>query len=59
MDTILLVNAGSSSVKFQVFGTDTARKLTRRIKGQLDGIATRPPSASKRAGWQAHCGSHL
>jgi acetate kinase len=42
MDTILVVNAGSSSVKFQVFGIDTARKLTRRIKGQLDGIGTRP-----------------
>jgi acetate kinase len=42
MDTILVVNAGSSSVKFQVFGVDTARKLTRRIKGQLDGIGTRP-----------------
>ena len=42
MDTILVVNTGSSSVKFQVFGVDTARKLTRRIKGQLDGIGTRP-----------------
>jgi acetate kinase len=42
MDTILVVNAGSSSVKFQVFGVDTTRKLTRRLKGQLDGIGTRP-----------------
>src|SRR5262245_53627154 len=47
MDTILVVNAGSSSVKFQVFGVDTARKLTRKVKGQLDGIGTRPhPRAS-------------
>jgi acetate kinase len=38
MDTILVVNAGSSSVKFQVFGTD----LTRLIKGQMDGIGVQP-----------------
>jgi acetate kinase len=42
MDTILVVNAGSSSVKFQVFaarGHDTPQRL---IKGQLDGIGTQP-----------------
>ena len=42
MDTILVVNAGSSSVKFQVFGTDGKRGLTRVIKGQMDGIGSRP-----------------
>ena len=42
MDTILVVNAGSSSVKFQVFATDGRRELTRLIKGQMDGIGTRP-----------------
>jgi acetate kinase len=52
MDTILVVNAGSSSVKFQVFGTevfgtevfgtDGKRGLTRLIKGQIDGIGARP-----------------
>ena len=42
MDTILVVNAGSSSVKFQVFAAETDRKLKRLIKGQMDGIATRP-----------------
>jgi acetate kinase len=42
MDTILVVNAGSSSVKFQVFGTDAGRGLTRLIKGQMDGIGVRP-----------------
>ena len=41
MDTILVVNAGSSSVKFQVFGTEGS-KLTRLIKGQMDGVGTRP-----------------
>jgi acetate kinase len=42
MDTILVVNAGSSSVKFQVFETDGRSSLERRIKGQMDGIGTRP-----------------
>jgi acetate kinase len=42
MDTILVVNAGSSSVKFQVFATDGTDKLDRLIKGQIDGIGTRP-----------------
>jgi acetate kinase len=42
MDTILVVNAGSSSVKFQVFGADGTSGLRRLIKGQMDGIGTRP-----------------
>ncbi len=41
MDTILVVNAGSSSVKFQVFGIEVG-DLKRQIKGQVDGIGTRP-----------------
>jgi acetate kinase len=42
MDTILVVNAGSSSVKFQVFGADGKGALDRVVKGQMDGIGTRP-----------------
>jgi len=42
MDTILVVNAGSSSVKFQVFATDGTASLKRLVKGQMDGIGTRP-----------------
>jgi acetate kinase len=42
MDSILVVNAGSSSVKFEVFAADRSAKLTRKIKGQMDGIGTRP-----------------
>jgi acetate kinase len=42
MDTILVVNAGSSSVKFQVFETDRKSGLNRLIKGQIDGIGVRP-----------------
>jgi len=33
MDTILVVNAGSSSVKFQVFGSDREGAADRLIKG--------------------------
>jgi acetate kinase len=42
MDTILVVNAGSSSVKFQVFGVDDSAEPRRVVKGQVDGIGTRP-----------------
>ena len=42
MDTILVVNAGSSSVKFQVFALDGDGRLHRQIKGQMDGIGSRP-----------------
>ena len=42
MDTILVVNAGSSSVKFQIFAVDGEGRLQRQIKGQMDGIGSRP-----------------
>ena len=42
MDTILVVNAGSSSVKFQVFAVDGDGRLQRQLKGQMDGIGSRP-----------------
>jgi acetate kinase len=42
MDTILVANAGSSSVKFQVFGIEQDGGLRRQIKGQMDGIGSRP-----------------
>jgi acetate kinase len=42
MDTVLVVNAGSSSVKFQVFGANGSSGPKRLIKGQIDGIGTRP-----------------
>jgi len=42
MDTILVVNAGSSSVKFQVFAAEGAAEPRRLIKGQVDGVGTRP-----------------
>jgi acetate kinase len=42
MDAILVVNAGSSSVKFQIFDQKASSDPQRLIKGQFDGIGTRP-----------------
>jgi acetate kinase len=42
MDAILIVNAGSSSLKFQAFGTGRTGDLKRLVKGQIDGIGTLP-----------------
>jgi acetate kinase len=47
MDAILVVNAGSSSVKFQIFGIEGGA-LQRLIKGQIDGIGTRPRLSAER-----------
>lgn len=41
MDAILIINAGSSSLKFQLFGL-VGDQLTRRVRGQMDGIGLRP-----------------
>ena len=49
MDAILVVNAGSSSVKFQVFGIDGTERSTRLIRGQIDGIGTEPRLRAGRA----------
>ena len=48
-DTILVVNAGSSSIKFELFGADDPQSLTSLLGGQLDGIGTRPRLAAKDA----------
>jgi acetate kinase len=43
MDAILVVNAGSSSLKFQVFATSgSAGELECLAKGQVDGVGSRP-----------------
>ncbi|AMA58199.1 acetate kinase [Bradyrhizobium sp. CCGE-LA001] len=49
MDSILVVNAGSSSVKFQVFAVEGEGTLRRLIKGQVDGIGSRPRLRATRA----------
>ena len=42
MDSILVANAGSSSVKFQIFGTEQDGTLKRQTKGLMDGVGSRP-----------------
>jgi acetate kinase len=42
MNTILVINAGSSSIKFQTFDVDGDGALRRQLKGQMDGIGSRP-----------------
>ena len=42
MDAILVINAGSSSLKFQVFATGVSGDLDCLVKGQMDGIGSRP-----------------
>src|SRR5262249_32512805 len=42
MDTILVANAGSSSVKFKVFEMGQGHKLNRQVKGKVEGIGTKP-----------------
>ena len=43
MDVVLVINAGSSSLKFQVFDIDRdGRDLNCLVKGQIDGVGTRP-----------------
>ena len=41
-DTILVVNAGSSSIKFQLFSASAGDQLQRRLKGQIEGIGVHP-----------------
>jgi acetate kinase len=40
--SILVVNAGSSSLKFSLFRVDAADALQLAVRGQVDGIGTRP-----------------
>jgi acetate kinase len=42
MDTILVANAGSSSVKFQIFEVEQGGGPRRQLKGQIDGVGSRP-----------------
>ena len=41
-ETILVVNAGSSSIKFQLFSLDARDQLNRLLKGQIEGIGAHP-----------------
>jgi acetate kinase len=46
-ETILVLNAGSSSIKFQLFDVSPDARLERRIKGQMEGIGSRPRLLAK------------
>jgi acetate kinase len=46
MDAILTINAGSSSIKFELF--EVAVSLQRRFRGQFDGIGTPHPHLAAR-----------
>jgi acetate kinase len=46
-DTIFVVNAGSSSIKFQLFAVAAGDRLERRMKGQIEGIGARPRLLAK------------
>jgi acetate kinase len=48
-DSILVLNAGSSSLKFEVFAITAGSALERMFEGQLSGIATRPRLAAAGA----------
>ncbi|SDD61533.1 acetate/propionate family kinase [Belnapia rosea] len=41
--TILVLNAGSSSIKFQLYDATAEGRLTRRFKGRLEGIGSARP----------------
>jgi len=48
---LLVLNAGSSSIKFSVFELGGAASLTRAFSGEVDGIGERPRFVAKdRAG---------
>ncbi len=49
-DSILVVNAGSSSIKFSVYSVGGASDLSLSLKGQVDGIGTRPRLRARDAG---------
>lgn len=46
-DTILVINAGSSSIKFQLFALSGGSSLERRLKGQIEGIGVNPHLIAK------------
>ena len=46
-DTILVLNAGSSSIKFQLFAVADDDRIERRMKGQVEGVGARPRLVAK------------
>jgi acetate kinase len=52
-ETILVLNSGSSSIKFQLFAVSAGDRLERRIKGQIEGIGVRPRFTARGAGGES------
>jgi acetate kinase len=46
MDTVLVINAGSSSIKMSLFSVTPNAELTLALRGQIEGIATAQPLLS-------------
>lgn len=46
-DSIFVVNAGSSSIKFQLFLVGDGDQLELSMKGRMDGIGSRPRLVAK------------
>jgi len=46
-ESLLVLNGGSSSVKFQLFAVEAGDRLIRRLKGQVEGIGSTPRMAAK------------
>jgi acetate kinase len=61
-ETILVINAGSSSIKFQLFANQQRDTLERRLRGQVEGIGSRPRLLARAADgtnladreWESH-----
>ena len=49
-ETILVVNAGSSSIKFQLFSVAPGDRLERRLKGQIEGVGVKPHLIARSVG---------
>ena len=50
METILVLNAGSSSIKFQLFAIESGDRVRRLLKGQIEGIGVQPHLVAEGAG---------
>ena len=48
-ESVLVVNAGSSSIKFQLFAVDMGDRLKRLLKGQIEGIGVHARLAARSA----------
>ena len=52
-ETILVINAGSSSIKFQLFLVAAQNEVRRALRGQIEGIGVRPRLIAKNTEGEA------